>query len=99
MSSPATTPSASVGLPDLARFGFTAEFQLLLACCSLRTCKHADVRSRIELSLDWGQVVRLAEHHNVVPLMYQALREVSDGVPAAINFPQGLIHQRHYIVM
>src|SRR6266576_3044019 len=85
MSSPATTPSAaSVGLPDLERLGFSAEFHLLLACCSLRTSKHADVRSRIDPSLDWGQVVRLAEHHNVMPLIYQALREVSNGVPAAI---------------
>ena len=85
MSSPATTPGApSVGLPDLARFTFSAEFQLLLACCSLRTTKDADVRSRIEASVDWGQVLRLAEHHNVMPLVYQSLREVSEAVPAGI---------------
>ncbi len=85
MSSPATTPSAtSVGLLDLARFAFSAEFQLLLACCSLLKSEDADVRSKIQPSLDWGQVLRLAEHHNVVPLVYQALREISDGMPAAI---------------
>jgi len=85
MSSPATTPGAtSVSLPDLARFAFSGEFQLLLACCSLQKNKVADVRSQIERSLDWGQVLRLAEHHNVMPLVYQALHQVSDGVPAAI---------------
>jgi len=85
MSSPATTPSAtSVGLLDLARFAFSAEFQLLLACCSLLKSEDADVRSKIQPSLDWRQVLRLAEHHNVVPLVYQALREISDRMPAAI---------------
>ncbi len=85
MSSLASKPAAaSVPLPDFAGLGFNAEFQLLLACCALRKNLDAALGLQIDRSLDWELVVRLAEHHNVMPMVYQALRDVPDRVPAKV---------------
>jgi hypothetical protein len=43
-----------------------------------------EVRACIDAGVGWEQVVRLAEHHNVVPPLYQSVRGLAGNVPAPI---------------
>jgi Uncharacterised nucleotidyltransferase len=64
--------------------GFSVEFRLLLACCSVgkREPSEGNLRELLEGGVHWPEVLRLAEHHSVVPLLYQALCGLSGPVPA-----------------
>lgn len=65
---------------------FRKEFELLLACCCVdgqQSCS-LEVSACSDVAVDWEQVLRLAEHHGVVPLLYQSVRGLSRNVPAAI---------------
>jgi Uncharacterised nucleotidyltransferase len=77
------TPTKAARSPDSEKFAFSPEFQLLLAC-SVSGKESDGRRMRAEASLNWSHVLRLAEHHNVIPLVYQALRQIPDEVPPAI---------------
>jgi|SRR5215468_6302973 len=66
------------------RFAFSPEFSLLLAACRLRSDEKLVSSWYFDSSLDWQHVLSLAEHHNVTPLLYQALQEEPEQVPAAI---------------
>jgi hypothetical protein len=69
-----------------ATTSFSAEFALLLACCAVGDSgsQDAERRALLERALDWAQVIRLAEHHGVAPLVYQALRVYAGSVPPAV---------------
>src|SRR4030095_16258491 len=84
MSSSASTAATSVSSPGLARFDFSPEFSLLLMACSLRRDQEPAPHLDFGTSLDWQRVLRLAEHHNVTPLLYQALRADTGRIPPAI---------------
>jgi len=87
MSSLASSPKAlSDRQLDSANFGFSPEFELLLVCSAVAKnpeSSHA-LRSRLDTVVDWQQVLPLAEHHGVTPLVYQALRETPGRVPSAV---------------
>lgn len=59
---------------------------MLLACCSAgdQGASEADRGTLIARVIDWPRVIRLAEHHGVIPLAYQALRNATDSVPPTI---------------
>jgi len=84
MSSSASTAATSVSSPGLARFDFSPEFSLLLMACSLRHDQEPAPHLDFGTSLDWQRVLRLAEHHNVTPLLYQARRADTGRIPPAI---------------
>jgi hypothetical protein len=70
-----------------AKCEFGAEFELLLACCTVDRASDSarDLHERLGTGLDWRQLLSLAEHHGVLPLVYQALRGCSAVVPSAIS--------------
>ncbi len=85
MGSIASTPTAGRSLP-LDPAGFSSEFALLLACCAVgdRETSSRPVAACMATGVDWQQVIRLAEHHSVLPLLYQALCGLSAAVPPDI---------------
>jgi len=88
MSSLVSSPEIAAGdKPGREFFSLDPEFHLLLACCSIRTPDAAAsaLASRADSSIDWARVVRLAEHHGVLPLMYQRLQAIPEAVPLAIR--------------
>jgi hypothetical protein len=82
-SSPKATPDPQL---DSASFGFSPEFELLLACSAVGRNQDwsRNLCSRLDALVDWRNVLHAAEHHGVTPLAYQALREVPDRVPSAV---------------
>jgi hypothetical protein len=72
-------------LPDLRTPAFAqdSEFDLLLACCA-DPCgdEHAErVRNTLTRPLDWERILRLTDHHRVVPQVYSELSGLSHLVP------------------
>jgi hypothetical protein len=69
-----------------ANSSFGDEFALLLTCCQVGdpAAGDADRRALVDRAIDWAKVIRLAEHHGVLPLVYQALRSCTGSIPAAI---------------
>ena len=83
MSLLASTPTPALNpRSDLVNSQFSREFQLVLACCSLQGIERAGLPTLVRHSLEWSQVLPLAEHHNVMPLVFQALQQIPGGVPA-----------------
>jgi hypothetical protein len=64
----------------------SVEFALLLACCAAGDpgSSGPDREALIARLIDWPRLIRLAEHHGVTPLLFQALRNATDSVPPAI---------------
>lgn len=71
---------------QLESFHFSREFELLLTCCSVNheQSQGRDVAACMEDGVDWTVVLRLAEHHGVLPLIYQSLRGLATNVPSRI---------------
>jgi hypothetical protein len=86
MSSLAPSPLSGATKGPGAASSTGAAFALLLACCAVEARKQADRDSFHELlhDPDWDQLLSLAEHHGITPLVYEALREHADAVPSAI---------------
>jgi hypothetical protein len=69
-------PALSPPENSLARPAFTdPEFDLLLACCAVSSDEpNADrIRKILSHPLDWERMLRLVDHHRVVPQVYGAL--------------------------
>jgi hypothetical protein len=86
MSSLASSPTGTASGRRLDSAPFSAEFTLLLACCAVsnrEACSRA-LAACVDAGLDWQQVFGLAEHHSVLPLLYQALHGLGGAVPPVI---------------
>jgi Uncharacterised nucleotidyltransferase len=59
---------------------FTREFDLLLACA--RGANAETIRELISAELDWRSFLRIAEHHRLIPRVYDNLSRIADLVPA-----------------
>jgi hypothetical protein len=81
MSALASSTLASLGKNMARNAASSAEFAFLLDCSSLR---RGEFLKFLVPDLDWTQVLELAEHHGVTPLVYQALNTRSGFVPADI---------------
>jgi len=70
------------------------EWSLLLAACSGSSGPdHLEsVRSLLRAPIDWKTLFQLADHHRVLPLLYQALATVKAEVPAQ----EMQVLERHY---
>jgi hypothetical protein len=79
MSSLASSPVRSNPPAHSAKLAFSPELELVIACCSFTDSQllAQEISARLKDRLDWQCVLRLAEHHNVMPRMYQKLREFS----------------------
>jgi hypothetical protein len=75
--------SAARKLRPVPAFGSSSEFDLLLACCADSCGDEAGERIRNILSrpLDWERMLRLVDHHRVVPQVYSGLSALSHLVP------------------
>lgn len=84
MSSLASSPAAR-SERSLNSGNFSTEFVLLLACCSVDRPESISrqVTACLDAGVDWPQVLRLAEHHSVLPLLYRSVRG-SGTVPVVI---------------
>jgi hypothetical protein len=59
-----------------------SEFDLLVACCADSSDQDDRARKILSGPLNWEQVLRLVDHHRVVPQVYSVLAELSHLVPA-----------------
>jgi hypothetical protein len=75
--------SAARKLWPVQAFGSSSEFDLLLACCAdPRGDEHGERIHNILLRpLDWERMLRLVDHHRVVPQVYSELSALSDLIP------------------
>ena len=79
-----------MGLPETMPATFNSlepEWALLLAACRLSSGR-ADssqniLRQSLRKPLNWESLVQLAEHHGVVPILYQSLSSLSGEAPPA----------------
>jgi hypothetical protein len=75
--------SAARKLRPVQAFRSSSEFDLLLACCADSCGDEGSERTRNILSrpLDWERMLRLVDHHRVVPQVYSELSALSHWVP------------------
>ncbi len=61
------------------------EFDLLLACCGEHSGNQREglIRAILQQSLDWDDLTQAAEHHGVIPRLYENLAANAGLVPAA----------------
>ena len=83
---PSLASSPAVRSRPLESFHCSREFELLLTCCSVtrEESNGRDVAAFVEGGVDWRRVLRLAEHHGVLPLLYETLRGPAANVPSGI---------------
>lgn len=80
------TSSPAPSVPHRIDRGFSAELELLLACCSINKWELADSDVNVlERGIDWSRVLSLAEHHCVLPSVYRALRNNLHLLPPAMR--------------
>lgn len=79
-----------MGLPETVPATIHAvepEWALLLAACRLSSGRsdssHEFCRQFLRTPLNWASFLQLAEHHGVVPILYQALSSLAGEVPPA----------------
>jgi len=75
--------SAARKLRPVQAFGSSSEFDLLLACCA-DPCgdeQGARIPNILSRRLDWERLLRLVDHHRVVPQVYRELSVLSHLVP------------------
>ena len=86
--------SAAALLPATRSSAASPEFDLLVACCSDSSVNaHPDrIRKLLSHPLDWEQMLRLVDHHRVVPQVYGALSALSSLLPAQ---PLDALHSRY----
>jgi Uncharacterised nucleotidyltransferase len=75
--------SAARKLRPVPAIGSSSEVDLLLACCA-DPCgdEHGErIRSILSRPLDWERMLRLVDHHRVVPQVYSELSALSHLVP------------------
>src|SRR5580700_9018961 len=80
---PRPVPSAARKLRPVKAIGSSSEFDLLLACCA-DPCgdEHGErIRNILLRPLDWERMLRLVDHHRVVPQVYSELSALSHLVP------------------
>jgi hypothetical protein len=74
-------PSDNTSPPAIRTPSGSPEFDLLAACCAAPV--NADrIRKLLSTPLDWQRMLRLVDHHRVVPQVYAALAALSHEVPA-----------------
>jgi hypothetical protein len=80
------TSSPAPSVPRRIDRGFSPEFELLLACCSVSEREFVESELKgLETGVDWRRVLQLAEHHSVLPLMYRALRNHLHSLPPEVR--------------
>jgi len=77
----AINPDLSEAANPVQAFGH--EFDLLVACCADSLSRaHADrIRDLLSSPLDWERMLRLVDHHRLVPQVYGTLSEFAHRVP------------------
>lgn len=65
------------GPVPVLELGFVPEFQLLLACCldTSGTGRSQRVQSTVSAGIDWDKMLRLVEHHRLIPRVYEQLSD------------------------
>jgi Uncharacterised nucleotidyltransferase len=76
--------SEEANVPAIQAFADSPEFDLLVACCvDSSSQQHAErIRKILSRPLDWERMLRLVDHHRVVPQVYGALSSFPHLVPA-----------------
>jgi hypothetical protein len=76
--------SEATSLPATRAFIDNSEFDLLIACCANSSnCGNSDrIRNTLSRPLDWERMLRLVDHHRLVPQVYAQLSAHSHLVPA-----------------
>ena len=72
---------------------FNREFDFLLLCvASNNGLRTQDIRESVGNDLNWPTLLRITDHHRLIPQVYNALRSVADLVPRE---PLGKLHDRY----
>lgn len=83
VATPRAFSSHGTGSPPVQAFAKRPEFDLLLACCA-HSSGHAPadrIRKILSRPLDWQRVLRLVDHHRIIPQVYGELAAFSSRVP------------------
>jgi len=80
---PRPLSSETVAWPPVRAFTDNSELDLLVACCAHSSgYAHADrIRELLSSPLDWERMLRLVDHHRLVPQVYGTLSACSHLVP------------------
>lgn len=82
---PSANNSVRADLPLSCRsYGLSPERELILCCATtaLSNERSHRIRALVETGIDWGRVVKEAEQHGVIPLLYSNLKAASlEAVP------------------
>ena len=73
---------------------FAPELELLLACSQPTSDREPDLGAILESPLNWDSVLRLANHHRLLPSLHAAVC-TRDGVPASIRSAIGARFHNH----
>ncbi|HST10227.1 MAG TPA: nucleotidyltransferase family protein [Terriglobales bacterium] len=86
MSSLASSPAQAEHPSAAITPTFVREFAFLVACCAVERTRAsaANFQTLVENDFDWPRLFRLAEHHGVTPLIYQALQNCTLPAPPAM---------------
>ena len=77
-------PPRPVEKPSGLRVACINEFALLQACCIGDADCFEHVPAALQKSLDWAEVTRLAEHHDVTPVVYRSLCRFPGNIPRGV---------------
>lgn len=83
----APLPSPSVNTSGLQTQNSSKEFDLLCACAGVSPSPEqiAHITSATKRGVDWKELLRLAEHHGVLPLMVRNLSALACELPAEVE--------------
>ena len=70
-------------LPGRTHISFSPEFEFLLACCAVdaQEIRLRRVKEALGKKPNWPDVLRLGEHHSVLPLLYRSARDFPAEIP------------------
>jgi len=76
-------PSLAAGCAPQPTASFDAEFDLLVACCASawNPAQSSRIRQLLGSPLDWDKLLSLAEHHGLVPLIFQSATAFARLIP------------------
>jgi len=65
---------------------FSPEFELLLSCVRMHFHPDQGIPPLCQPEMDWHQLLQLASHHGVLPLLHQSLEQLdSDAIPPYVS--------------
>jgi hypothetical protein len=79
-----SAPAGIASRHSLSQHAKVSAFELLCACCTSRKERSREKQLLLESAIDWPGLIKLAEQHDVLPLLHRNLGAVAGSVPAHV---------------